>query len=560
MSLLTHFEDVPELDPTHRWLVEALLFESPRNAESFQRWVESVDFDKLDRGSLRLVPALYDRFREDPLCGPYLGRMKGIYRFFMFRTNLLAADARRAVEALAATGLELLLFKGINLALRYHGNLALRPMDDVDILVRPEDIPKAEAVLLAQGWRYRYADSKKPRDIHSHDYINANQRGFDMHWYTLYESPTEAIDQGVWERAEQAEWQGIPVRWMGREDTVLVAMVNGLREPEAMRFEWILDVAQVITARPGFDWATVWAEAGRRQLQRSVFDAMLLLNHLAPDLVPTAMLHAFMDSDDGLARSVLAPLISENRTHMLDLTQRPRLNAILLPKHAGQNWFSLWRARRPIYARLSEAPSAPKHIAFTTNAGGEIDSLYLHWQHLPLLATLFSLQYPSLAAELATRHVPPGEGWLAITPGTLGLPESDALPGYHARIQLADDTGDLTIPAGEAGEVKLSVINDSKHCWYVRPNSPALYGVSYHIHGLDGELLAWDQPRTYFLRARPNYLTFVAPGQSLSCRMKIHAPYKPGRYRLQLDVLQETILWFSGQGITFPSVDLEVIE
>lgn len=254
MGTFAEFEDVLELPQAHVRLLEALIATGPEGAEAFGKWVESVDFDKLDYASLRLVPAAFLRYREDPCCGPYRGRMKGIYRYFLFRTNLVASEAHRALTALVEAGIEVIVFKGLSIALRYHGNLALRPMADADVLVRPRDVQKAEAILAELGWRYRYSAAKKERDIHSHDYLSATHSGFDLHWYALPESARPGIDDGVWERAEVYPWQGLSVRVMSPEDTVLVSTVNGFRDPDSMRNEWVFDVVRILRSSPRFDW------------------------------------------------------------------------------------------------------------------------------------------------------------------------------------------------------------------------------------------------------------------------------------------------------------------
>jgi len=559
MSIFNYFEGIPQIGPTQQWLLEALVSDAPRNRESLKKWVADVDFDALDYSSFRLIPALFTKFLDDPLCEPYRGRMKGIYRYFQFRTSLLAADARRAVEALTAAGIETLLFKGIAIALKLHGNPALRPMGDVDILVRPKDVASAEKVLQELGWQYRYAEAKKKRDIHSHDYINANKNGFDLHWFALYESPIDGIDEGIWQRAERTEWQGNPVQVMSREDLALIGMINGRREPEARRHEWIYDIALIVRIRPCFDWKLLWQEAGRRQLRHILFDAMLLLNSLVPDVLPTKLLHALVTDDPDLCRRLLRPLIAENRTHALDQSKRTDINSLLESPTTIRYFFRWLLPFRSLYQDWSRDASSPKHIRYTINAEGEIDSLYMHWQYLPLLAKLFDVADRAGLGHLTARYPAQGEGCIVIEPGFLALPDNDILPHYHAQIRITEGQDKLEIPANEVAEIALTVVNDSRHCWYVRAGSPALYGVSYHLYSADGELLQWDQPRTYFMQARSGYLAFVPPGQRLSCRMKIHAPEQPGRYRLKLDVLQETILWFSGQHMRFPEVKLIVI-
>lgn len=561
MSAFKRFEDVPEISRAQQLLFEALLSDSPKNRASFQEWMTNIDFDALDYSSLRLIPVLFSDFQDDPLCGPHRGRMKGIYRYFQFKEALLAADTHKVMEALSAAGIESLLFKGRAIALKFYRSAALRPMGDVDVLVRPGDVARAEQVLQKLGWQYRYGEAKKTRDIHSHDYINGNKNGFDLHWFALYESPVDGIDEGIWQRAEQAEWQGVPVQTMGPEDLVLISLVNGRREPEAMHHGWIYDVALIVRSHPGFEWKLVWHEAGLRGLRPVVFEALLLLDRVAPDVLPVQYLHTLVADDPDLRRRLLHPLIVENRTQGLDRSRLTDLTTVPEPRRAiPRLWARLFPARST-YERWSRDTSRPKHIRYTANTAGEITWLYLHWHQLPHLAELFKVADQAALQHLVARYPldSEGEGGITVEPGLLALHDNDILPRYHARLRIGGGQSEQNVPVSELAEVAIIVVNDSPHCWRIRSGSPASFGVSYHLCAEDGELRQWDQPRSYFMRARTGYLAFVAPGQHLSCKMKIHAPEQAGRYRLQLDVVQETVLWFSGQNMDFPEIQLNVI-
>jgi hypothetical protein len=559
MNLFTRFEDVPQLPALHQCLLDALLGPDGPAVEAFARWARQVDFDLLDYSSLRLVPALYERYRQHPACEPYRARMKGIYRYFLFRSNIVAADARRAVAALAAGGIEALPFKGVALALRHHGSLALRPMADVDVLIRHADRARAQQILREQGWTYRYSPERMAQDVHSHDYINAARSGFDLHWYALLESPVPGIDEGLWQRAVPGDWQGLPVRWMGCEDLVLTTMVNGLRDRLAMRFEWIVDVARVVRDTPGFDWARVWQEAGARRLRPLVLDAMLMLRHNAPDLLPLECLNRLLAADADLSRTLLERLVAENRTEGLNPRGQRQIARILAPRQPRESVRSLWRRRRQAYARQSADPSSPKYIRCVTEPEGSVTALYLHRQHLHLLPLLFRCndllrlrRFVRVHRLTTWRH----EGLLRLEPGLLTLPAGDVLPDYRACIRPA--TQHLVVRAGETTQLALEVVNDSPHFWYVLPGSEALFGVSFHLVTDSGQCAGWEQPRTWLTPPAPETLAFIAPGQTVARDMRIHAPAEPGHYRLQLDVVQEQRLWFSQKGVRFPEVTLEV--
>lgn len=555
-TLLTSFEDIPTVTRSQQLLLNALLAASPQDLASFEDWVHEVDFDRLDYASLRLVPALFKKFMGNPASEPHRARMKGIYRYFHYRTNLLAADAYQAMHALTAAGVALIVFKGLAIALKYHRDIALRPMGDVDVLIRKEDLGKAESILQDLGWQYRYAPSKKPHDLHSHDYINKNKSGLDLHWHSLLESPVAGIDEGFWQRAETLVWQGLSVRIMGPEDLVLTTMINGMREPESMYYGWIFDMAAIVRDSPGFDWDLVWTEAGRRGLRSKVFAALVLLHQQQPHLLPMSTLQGLFVSDPELIRQ----LVLENRTSCLNPARRQEINALLDPGPINCLLHCV-QPRWSAYRRLARDPSVAKYIRYTTTAEGWVDSLYLHRHALDWLPQLFRFTDPDSRGAGISQRLQGNEGWVTIEPGALALADQDALPSYGARIELLSPSdGNMKLQVGETREIALRILNDSPYCWTVRDGSEALYGVSYHLLSEDGTTLSWDHPRAYFMSPMDSYVSFVAPGQKLGCRLKVQAPEHPGRYRLQLDVVQEFVTWFSGRGCSFPVIRLQVDE
>jgi hypothetical protein len=552
MRIFANLDDLPPLRREQELLLRALLAPEAEGHDALVRWVAETDFDTLDPASFRLVPALFMRWGTDPAAAPYRGRMKGIYRYFMFRSNLVAAAARPVLAALAAAGVEALAIKGLALGLRYHKNVALRPMSDVDVLVHHADMARAESALGTHGWRYRYDAAKKQSYNHSYDYVDDGIGGFDLHWFALLESITEGVDDGIWTRAETVDWQGQPLRVPAREDLALIAIVNAMREADAMPCVWIYDVAALIADAPSFHWDVLWNEARRHGVRTQVFSALLLLSRIVPWLVPEACLHACLEADAAFTVDWFRAIVAETRTDTLTAAGRTYA-AQRLGSERKARWFGLFRAG-DAYADLAADPKVPKHLRIRRNKAGEIVGLYMHRCHVPLLGQLFAVaDAAALDAALADLG---REGEVTLPSGCLGLREATGA-AYAARVDLAAPPR-LTLPAGGVGEVALFVINASDEAWTVAEGTQALYGISYHLHDDADTLVAKDLPRTYFMKVRPGTLAFVAPRQRLACHMKVYAPETPGRYFLHLDVLREHVTWFSTMGGRFPVVELEV--
>ena len=68
------------------------------------------------------------------------------------RHDRLRAALAEIADAFARSDLRLIVLKGLSLAERLYPDSACRPMEDIDILVRPEDLPSASRLILSLGY------------------------------------------------------------------------------------------------------------------------------------------------------------------------------------------------------------------------------------------------------------------------------------------------------------------------------------------------------------------------------------------------------------------------
>ncbi|MEC5398157.1 hypothetical protein [Uliginosibacterium sp. H1] len=76
-------------------------------------------------------------------------------------------------------------------------------------------------------------------------------------------------------------------------------------------------------------------------------------------------------------------------------------------------------------------------------------------------------------------------------------------------------------------------------------------GVSYHWFGTDNRLVQWDGLVT-------SLGSDVRPGGDLDVALKVRAPAEPGRYILEVDLLQTGVFWFAGSGSQTARVVVDV--
>jgi hypothetical protein len=100
-------------------------------------------------------------------------------------------------------------------------------------------------------------------------------------------------------------------------------------------------------------------------------------------------------------------------------------------------------------------------------------------------------------------------------------------------------------------ELEVAVRNESNQSWAPRERGGGRYQVSLGNHWLDenGSTVVNDDGRAALLKR-------LEPGGSVSLKLVVNAPRKPGNYLLELDMLQESVSWFGLKGS--PTVRLPV--
>ena len=83
------------------------------------------------------------------------------------------------------------------------------------------------------------------------------------------------------------------------------------------------------------------------------------------------------------------------------------------------------------------------------------------------------------------------------------------------------------------------------------PHGRATFGLSYHLLSSDGQLLKFDNQRSYFE-------TPLAPGTSITAALIIQAPNEPGSYLLEIDLVWESMWWAKEKGNPTTIVELLV--
>jgi hypothetical protein len=184
------------------------------------------------------------------------GALRQAYYRNAGRNLILLHSLEIVLRRLAAEGVPVIVLKGAALAQGVYSRPGLRPMCDLDLLVRREDLPLTRRVLSSLGYE---TDRSGLRDGFTETYHHAVmliQRGgagadLDVHWslfgsiYFYYRVPMDWF----WQTALPIRFGAAPARMLGPEAQVLhlcahIVRHGGCDEAELRSFH---DVAEVLS-------------------------------------------------------------------------------------------------------------------------------------------------------------------------------------------------------------------------------------------------------------------------------------------------------------------------
>lgn len=260
--------------PAHQRLaLRAALLAGDEGVAAWREWRATTDLETIDRGTARLLPLLWHNLLANGVADDWLPRFKGVYRHTWFANQVWMRRVRQVEGVLAGAGIRPVALKGIALAHGYYPNPGLRPMDDLDLLVAPDELASALTSLAAAGWR---SSLDRPglvlEVVHGVELVSAQDERLDLHGHLLQGSLHTALDDRRRARAIELALADGPLRTLEPTDQLLHVLVHGVEsDPPAPR--WLADALMILRAcGDSIDWPRLLddAEAESRLLAVAV--------------------------------------------------------------------------------------------------------------------------------------------------------------------------------------------------------------------------------------------------------------------------------------------------
>jgi hypothetical protein len=253
-----------------------------------------------------IAPLLYYRLQQIDLTEVLPSAALQVWQRAYYATalthRLFSQALQRVLRALQAGGTAVIVLKGAALAETVYPSPAVRPMRDVDLLVRAADLARVEDTLRALGYRLTEGPHPKAWWRAQHYHWTFRQPAappldmpLEVHWHLDRPSRPFAIEiEGLWQRAVPTTIAGVDTRILAPEDQLLHLCLHTCRHAGGplhegrmnLRLLSFCDLAAVIQ----HDASTMdWAQLARRAQQWGVAPYVALPLQLARDLVGAAV-------------------------------------------------------------------------------------------------------------------------------------------------------------------------------------------------------------------------------------------------------------------------------
>jgi putative nucleotidyltransferase-like protein len=138
--------------------------------------------------------------------------------------------------------------KGLYLAEHVYRNIAVRPMGDVDLLVRREDLSRAENIILGKGFLLMPVGKEISEMNHHFGYNHPGNRiRIELHWELFNPSMRMHLDiADVWKRSRPSTISGVAVNRMSFEDLLIYLSLHAAVHYFMIGLSTVADIAETL--------------------------------------------------------------------------------------------------------------------------------------------------------------------------------------------------------------------------------------------------------------------------------------------------------------------------
>ena len=277
-------------------LVRAALAPDDEARAAWLAWRAVADLDVAPWSEVRMLGVIAGRIATLEPDAEIRPRVAGFRRKIWTRNHVRLRELQPMVARLVEAGIPLMLIKGSARLTLDPSVAGERFVGDADVLVPPERQGEAIGLLESAGftmshqpWQHAIQATGSIPAHHAWSY-RQGQSEIDLHHFAIPLNRLCGDDDRLWRMARRIEWRGMQLHVPGREHSLLIAIVHGMRSPEGdAHGDWTVDACRLLDAGP-LDWDLIIAEARDRLLQAILHAGLVYLADVLGRPVPRPVL------------------------------------------------------------------------------------------------------------------------------------------------------------------------------------------------------------------------------------------------------------------------------
>lgn len=176
-------------------------------------------------GQHGVAPLLYHRLKtvhsDIPIPANVTGRLRQAYLENAARNMGLYYQLGKLLKLFRRDNISVIALKGAHLATAVYRDIALRPMGDIDLLVKQRDLLRVQEILVEQGYIASTEDTGCAQE-HLPPYYKKGSLPVEIHFHIVGPPFSLRVDvEKLWVRAQMSSIQGIEVLTLCPEDLLL---------------------------------------------------------------------------------------------------------------------------------------------------------------------------------------------------------------------------------------------------------------------------------------------------------------------------------------------------
>lgn len=188
------------------------------------------------------------------------------------RNLALAVELRSILDAFQSERVACAPVRGLALAERLYGDLTARPVGDLDLLVRKEDLPRVAETLRGLGFR-PLEHRRGFAEAFSYTLVFLKDGSgwviVEPHWTIVYPPFVDRLDmRGVWERCVRGRVAGVDTWLLGCEDELLHLCLHLAHPDGTAPLLWFYELDRLLRQeQERVNWARFLSIACQAQLE-----------------------------------------------------------------------------------------------------------------------------------------------------------------------------------------------------------------------------------------------------------------------------------------------------